>query len=122
MGSIQIACDPKNIFVDWHPGLVDLFMWVVKFTGEVVITSGRRYRTLYSLDSGVHLTDPLRAVDIRSYIYADPEDLCGIINKKFQYDRLRPDMKCAIYHQVAKSGLGRHIHLQAHDRTTDCGL
>ena len=113
-GDFKIACDPINVFVKWHHKLIDLATWVVDFTGEIIITSALRMRTLYPLDSGIHTHLPLRALDIRSRIYNDPEKLCEVINNKFKYDKLRPDMKCAIYHDT---GLGIHIHLQVHDRT-----
>lgn len=114
-GSISIACDPQNVLgVRWHPILVDLVWWVVDFAGEVVATSGRRYRSLYAGDSGIHMTDPLRALDIRYYIYNNPDKLRDIINRAWQYDRTRPGLKCALLHDVGK---GKHFHLQVHDRT-----
>jgi len=116
-GTIQIACDLKNVLgVKWHRNLVDLVGWVVDLTGEIIITSGHRFKTLYKLDSGLHLVLPLRSIDIRSWIYNNPESLCDSINRKWQYDKNRPKLECAVYHDT---GNGIHIHLQVHDLT--CG-
>ena len=116
-GCLRIAscCDPANVFgVCWHQNLVKLIMWLAEYTGEIVITSGRRYRALYAGDSGIHMTDPLRAMDIRYYIYNDPDKLCDIINQAWEYDRTRPRFQCAKLHDT---GRGLHFHLQVHDRT-----
>jgi hypothetical protein len=105
------------VFVEWHPKLVELVMWVVDFTGEVVITSGYRPDKIHKADSGIHTKIPLRAIDIRHYIYSNPQGLCDAINNKFKYDPLRYSMRCAILHD----GLGKHIHLQVHGRTKQGG-
>lgn len=119
-GTITIAterCEPKNVFgVRWHHKLVDVTMWIMDLTGEVVITSGRRYRTIHSGDSGIHLTDPLRALDYRYYIYNDPDHLVGVINSHWHYDPSRPNLKVAVLHDV---GRGKHFHIQVHDNTRE---
>ena len=99
--------------VSIHPKLTDIILWIVNLTGEMIITSARRYRSLHKNDSGIHLTDPLRAVDCRYYIYSDPHGLVDLINKHFQYDKRRPDLQCAVFHDI----ISKHIHLQVHDRT-----
>lgn len=117
---IRIArerCDPRNVFgIAWHHKLVDVIMWIESLTGEVVITSGRRYRIIHDKDSGIHLTDPLRALDLRHYVYNDWDHLCGVINAHWHYDPKRPDLKVAVIHDV---GLGKHFHTQVHDNTKE---
>ena len=100
--------------VQIHHKLTDIILWVVNFTGEIVITSARRYRSLYKNDSGMHLTDPLRAVDCRYYIYNNPQAIVDLINKNFIYDPRRKKLKCAVFHDT---GMGKHFHLQCHERT-----
>ena len=102
-------CDVKV-----HPKLTDLILWIVDFTGEIIITSARRYRTIHDKDSGIHLTDPLRAVDCRYFIYHNPVKLVELINEHWTYDPRRKKLNCAVLHDT---GLGEHIHLQVHDRT-----
>jgi hypothetical protein len=97
-----------------HFKLTDLILWIVDFTGEIVITSARRFRTIHPKDSGIHLTDPLRAVDCRYFVYNNPDKLVEIINANWRYDIRRKEIYCAILHNT---GLGRHIHLQVHERT-----
>ena len=97
-----------------HPILTDVLLWIVDLTGEAFITSARRYKALYQKDSGIHLTDPLRAVDLRYYIYDNPSMLADTINKNWQYDNRRKALKCAVLHNT---GRGMHFHMQVHDRT-----
>ena len=121
---ISDRCNPQNVFVAWHPMLIKVFIFVLTITGEAVITSAKRFEKIHKFDTGIHCTDPLRALDIRYYIYSNPEFICDTINEKFTYDPLRPDMKCAILHtSFDKDGksLGRHIHLQVHSRTRENG-
>ena len=96
-----------------HPKLTNIIKWIVDLTGVVVITSARRYRLIHPKDSGIHLTDPLRAADIRYYIYGNPHGLVCLINQHFQYDYKRKKLECAVFHDT----VGKHIHLQVHDRT-----
>ena len=101
----------ENLFyVAWHPALVDLVEWVNMAILDPfpVITSAYRPG-----DKGVHGTDPLRAIDIRSR-RLDATAVCEKINRHWQYDSTRPKLSCAIYHDV---GRGPHIHLQVHDST-----
>jgi hypothetical protein len=102
-------CDVKI-----HPKLTDLLLWIMEYTGEIVVTSARRYRTIHKKDSGIHLTDPLRAADLRSYIYNDAGKLAENINSNWQYDWRRGHLRCAVEHNT---GLGRHLHIQIHERT-----
>lgn len=100
--------------VPWHPNLIKVSLWLIETTGEVVFTSGHRKKLIHDDDSGIHMTDPLRAFDIRYYIYEKPEGLCLRINRIFTYDHKRPELECAILHDT---GLGKHFHLQVHDNT-----
>ena len=61
--------------VAWHPNLIKLNTWLIGEVGKVVYTSGYRSDRIHGKDSGIHTTNPLRAVDIRHYIYYDPERL-----------------------------------------------
>ena len=101
--------------VGWHPKLREVLLWIVKLTGEVIITSGYRPTRIYSNDSGVHGTNPLRAVDLRYYIYANAEALQDQINLVFTYDPSRPLLRVAWLHDT---GQGKHFHIQVHNKTT----
>ena len=94
---------------DYHPTLIDIIMWTEDTYGKVVITSGYRYG-----DRGCHGTLPCRAIDIRSWVYADPEEIAEAINKHWTYDFRRKEKKCAMVHDVGK---GIHFHIQVHPNT-----
>ena len=100
----------QSLRVEWHPKLESLFQWICNYKDHIVITCGYEKRDYAS----VHSVLPLRGLDIRSWIYRDPENFCRIINGVWQYDPERPLKKCAIYHD---SGRGKHIHLQVNKRT-----
>lgn len=91
----------------YHSTLVELFVWVTCMLHEVVVTNAYRPG-----DPGVH--GQCRALDIRSWIYGNPQAVVDKINSEWVYDSSRPEMKVAILHDV---GSGMHIHLQAHDAT-----
>ena len=96
-----------------HPILTDIINYILQLHGEVIVTSAFRPIKIHQTDSGIHSTDPLRALDIRHYIYNNPDALVDIVNRKFTYDPKRPTKKCAIFHNTK----GWHIHLQCHDKT-----
>jgi hypothetical protein len=101
----------ENAFsVAWHPILVDLLLWIemAVLNPLPVITS-----TFRPGDKGVHGTDPLRGLDLRSRGY-DAQAVTDKINEHWCYDSERPRFKCAIFHNV---GRGPHIHLQVHNET-----
>jgi hypothetical protein len=100
--------------VAWHPKLIDVIAWILEKEGKVVHTSGYRPHKIHGKDSGVHATDPLRATDIRHYIYYNPERLRDEINESWTYDPNRPHLKVAFLHDT---GLGKHFHIQVHDNT-----
>jgi len=93
-----------------HPLLVKLLEWVCVRYSEVVFTGGYELRSRPS----VHSVIPYRGMDIRSRVYADPQAVADDINLNWEYDPTRPDMKCAIFHDV---GRGEHIHLQVNANT-----
>ena len=91
-------------FID--PLLREMALEVERHFGEQTVTS------LYRIgDNGVHGTLPLRGMDLRQRNAAMGEEISAYINRKFIYDKHRPQMKCAMYHDV---GQGAHIHLQVH--------
>lgn len=100
--------------VPWHFNLIKIASWLTGITEELVFTSGYRDKLIYGKDSGIHGTDPLRAFDIRSYIYKSPKNIENRINSVWTYDHKRPHLKVAVYHDT---GLGVHFHIQVHDNT-----
>lgn len=97
-----------------HPKLVELLAWMIFVKGyEVVATSFFR-----KTGSGVHSTDPVRAIDIRSWIYQDSYAVAYEINSDWIYDNTRPDLDVALLHDV---GSGMHFHLQVHRNTEFVG-
>jgi len=92
-----------------HVRMKELITWVSD-RYPIVITCAYEDRDY----SSVHSTIPCRGLDLRSWIYDDPELIVKDINKNWSYDSKRPEKLCAIYHDV---GRGAHIHLQVHNST-----
>ena len=97
--------------VAWHPILLDFNLWFQERYPYLIITSAYR-------KTGIHGTDPLRAEDLRSYVYLDPESIEHEINDIWVYDPDRPEKKVCIYHNV---GRGNHFHIQVHPNTRKIG-
>jgi len=97
-----------------HPKMVELIVWFTVRYSQTVFTCAFEARDYPS----VHDEDPYRGMDVRSWVFDDPQAVVDDINNHFQYDPERPEIKTAIYHDV---GRGRHIHLQVHDRTIYLG-
>jgi len=95
----------------FHPILTDIICWVAELYGLVMTESYRPQR--HSGD--VHSTNPVRAIDLRSWYYDDAQALSGAINAKWQYDPKRPHMKVAIIHAI--EGGAEHFHIQVHKNT-----
>lgn len=94
-----------------HPILIDIIFWLFSagLVSYATITSAFRKG-----DPGVHGTDPYRGIDIRSWDQDDSQGLVDHVNNHWQYDSARPNMQCAILHNV---GRGEHIHIQVHQNT-----
>ena len=100
--------------VPYHKKLVALALWYVYRYDNPVITSAHRKQKIWEGDSGIHMTIPGRALDFSVVGLTDPRKVIEDVNNHFEYDPGRPDMRCAIYHDV---GQGMHIHLQVSDST-----
>jgi len=105
----------ENVFRNYHsvlhhPNLIELEWWWLNEFGETVVTSAFRYG-----DKGVHGQNPLRAVDLRSWIYSNPAGMARYANTIWIYSPQRPKKKCVLYHNVRDKGI--HFHLQVCDQT-----
>ena len=89
----------------YHPKLAEFLWWWCDQFYEAVITSCWR-------SDGVHSTG--RAVDLRSYIYSNPEGMAKLVNAEWEYDPKRPGKYDVVYYH----GPPNHFHIQVHDRTT----
>jgi len=103
----------KQVFENYHkvahhPKLTEFMWWFLELTGEAVVTSAWRRRP------GIHNTDPLRALDLRSWLYNKPEKMADYINSKWSYDSLRPKLNVCIYHEVNKHGIHYHIQVSSY--------
>ena len=94
----------------FSPLLSHILIDVAEKLGVVITESYRKQRHANDL----HGTDPVRAIDIRSWCYAYPEAVANHINDRWIYDPGRPDMKCALLHDAGK---GIHFHIQVHPYT-----
>jgi hypothetical protein len=114
MNEMSFAFKTDQIFRNFMTVSIDIILqefliWFRKTFGEPLVTS-----TFREGDPGVHGTNPLRGMDIRSYIYSNPQSVVDTINKIWIYDPERSEMQCAILHNTGK---GKHIHLQVHPNT-----
>ena len=100
--------------VIWNPKLLEFNLWFMGRFGAPIFTSTYRPGPIHSKDSGIHSSDPLRAEDLRSYIYPDPISMEQEINDHWIYDPTRSEMRVCIYHNT---GQGVHFHIQVHDNT-----
>ena len=105
----------ENVFQNFVRNRLDrtmgvlLWWWMTQFY-EAVITSA------YRNDGGIHGTDPLRALDLRSWIYSNPQGMETYVNDIWTYDPKRPDMKVCWWHDAGKPK-NKHFHLQVHPGT-----
>lgn len=95
----------------YHPILNRLMIWIIQEFHSVCITEAFRHQR-HSND--LHGTIPVRAIDLRSWIYISPQEVADRINEVWQYDPTRPNMECCVYHD---SGSGPHFHIQVHPKT-----
>ncbi len=91
----------------WHPILIALHKWMVVRHQHIIMTSSWR-------PDGIHSMIPLRAEDIRSWVFPNPTEVEADINQHWTYDPERSRYKVALFH--GEKG-HKHIHLQVHDRT-----
>lgn len=101
----------------WHSNLTAVVDWFVNRHGDVIITSAARDKKIYKNDSGIHMQDPQRAVDIRSRNWRDPERIAADTNENWIYDPKRPHLDVCVYHTINNNLKGFHFHLQVHNRT-----
>jgi len=101
----------RNCFKNgWHPKLIEILVWTLENFSGSVITEG--WRMAHAGD--VHCTNPLRAFDLRSWVFKEPELVEQKINQAWEYDPNRPEKQVAWYHD---SGQGKHFHIQVHPNT-----
>ena len=108
-----------------HPKLTEVLLWTSRLKKmEMVVTSDHRDKPIHDKDPGIHNTDPLRAIDLRSWTMRNPELIAEKINKAWIYDPKRPEYKVCVYHEAKKTmpdgtikKLGFHFHCQTHDNT-----
>lgn len=98
-----------------HPNLIEVLLWVSHLKKmEIVVTSDFREKPIHDNDPGIHGTNPLRAIDLRSWIIRNPELVAEKINKAWIYDPNRLKFKVCVYHDI---GQGHHFHLQVCNNT-----
>lgn len=99
----------------FQPILVEINQYIIDTYGEVITESWREPRH----PGDVHSTDPVRAIDLRSWCYETKgtiEKIRDDINSKWEYDPKRPGKyKVMIIHKV--EGGGVHAHVQCHPNT-----
>ena len=113
-----MRCKNKQVFINYHshakhPALIELNWWL-EGRVEVIITSAYRKYYIHTKDSGIHTVLPIRAEDLRSWIFKNPHKIEKLINDNWIYDPKRPKLKCCVLHD---SGQGVHFHIQVHDNT-----
>jgi len=104
--------------------LVDIICWIIAAFNFVLLTESFRHQRH---KNDLHGTKPVRAIDIRAWIYPNPIKVVRAINKQFIYDPNRPHKKVAVYHQNSKkdpkadpkTGVGYHMHIQTHPNTRE---
>jgi len=91
--------------------LLSVIKWLIRaYPGLIVITEGYRRG-----DGGCHGTEPLRAIDIRSWVFDNPLDVERYINENWEYDQKRPGKQVALYHKTETGAY--HFHIQVHPNT-----
>lgn len=96
----------------FDPVLVSIICYIGEKYGACITEGWRAPRH----PGDVHSTVPVRAVDLRHWIYESgvAEIIKRDINSRWQYDPNRPHMRCAIIHDA---GRGLHFHIQVHPHT-----
>lgn len=99
----------------FHPMLVEINQYIIDTYGEVITESWRE--PLHPGD--VHATDPVRALDLRSWCYENmsvAQKIMDDVNKRWEYDPKRPGLYLVARIHKTKNG-GLHFHIQTHDNT-----
>ena len=99
----------------WSSQLTSVVLWLPTIMDTIVVTSAWRPVKIHGGDSGIHTRTPLRALDLRSRIYSNPQKIADEINDYWIYDPARTHYKVCFYHTT---GRGFHYHLQVHPSTT----
>ena len=94
-----------------HVNLRRLVRWFVTHYSNVTFTEF--YRPKQHPDD-LHGTNPVRAKDVRSWRFPDPQKIEDRVNGAWEYDYKRPEMRCCVYDGKGKN---KHFHLQVHDNT-----
>lgn len=82
------------VSVPWHEKLIDVISWIhYEFQGCVYITSGFR------IETGIHNTNPLRAVDLRDSLFENPKEIANEINYIWDYGKSKYNV--CHYHRSA---------------------
>jgi len=97
----------------FHIKLVQVMCWIIDHFDDATLTESFRFQ-LHSND--LHGTKPVRAIDLRSWIYEDAKKIVRLINETWEYDFERPHKLISIYHKNRK-GNGYHLHIQVHPNT-----
>ncbi len=97
--------------MEYHPKLVMIMAYITDMWDRTVITCAYR-----GGDKGVHGTDPGRGIDIRSWVFSNPDKVVDRINLDWQYDPERINLRVALHHEN-RGAPGKHIHIQVHDNT-----
>ena len=91
--------------------LIEVINWTIRKNNGGTITEGFR---IQKHKNDLHGLIPVRAIDLRSWCYGNPEEVAKEINAMWEYDYNRPNMNVCVYHDV---GQGKHFHIQVHFHT-----
>lgn len=86
------------------------------YKDEINPKTGKNY-TRKDINSDIHDSNPLRAFDIRSWMFTldECEEIRDAVNEEFTYDPTRPEKKVCVYHGVGRNAM--HFHIQVHPNT-----
>jgi len=135
----------KELTVEWHPKLTEVIEWLYKEHREqIMFTSGYRKE-----DGGIHGCLPLRAVDLRSAEFNNPQVTANKINRvwdygdnkhsvclyhrtgrclachlKFELDVVKgtKDFQCPACGSSSIKDFGPHFHIQVRDETKNVSI
>lgn len=99
------------LYAKYDPKLIRLMIWWEKAFENMTITEGYRPQ---KHPNDLHGVIPVRATDLRSWIYSNPEWVRAKCNNIWEYDPNRPEKEVCVYHD---SGSGKHFHIQVHPNT-----